>query len=107
MAMKSLTLEEVKFFPQVPVVRPYFGKRQIQNLDQIHKGLRIRVRSEDGLDILATVILGPYKKDGIWHLDLEFRKGRDIWQGTVSLPDHSVIRYDNGEWNRANWLERA
>jgi hypothetical protein len=84
--------------------RPYFGKRQIRHLDQIHKGLLIRIRNEDTNTVFE--VIRRYKDSGFWKLDLRFRKDSTLWKRTILLEDYSVIGNKNGNWS-SNWLEKA
>jgi hypothetical protein len=84
--------------------RPYFGKRQIRCLNQIHKGLLIHICNEDTNTVFE--VIRRYKESGLWKLDLRFRKDITTWKRTILLKDYSVIADENGDWS-SNWLEKA
>jgi hypothetical protein len=84
--------------------RPYFGKRQIRRLDQIHKGLLIRICNEDTNTVFE--VIRCYKESGFWKLDLRFRKDSAFWNRTILLEDYSVIGNKNANWS-SSWLEKA
>lgn len=92
--------------PLVLNERPRFRKRQIRCLSQIHKSQAIRI-CDDDRGTIAIVSRGPYKENGQWKLDLEFRKINRSWERTILLSDYSVIRDEDGNWITARWLEKA
>lgn len=87
--------------------RPRFGKKQIRQVCQIHKGGRIRVRSTGGYSQVIKITRGPYKEDGRLKVDFEFYKDSKPWTGSILLEDYSVIRDSKKEWDPYNWLEKV
>jgi hypothetical protein len=87
--------------------RPNFGKKQIRCLDQLYKGLKIRICSEDDRETVVIVARGPYRECGKLKIDVKFRKDKSSWTKPILLEKYSVVRYEDKSWELTNWLEKA
>jgi hypothetical protein len=86
--------------------RPYFGKKQIHCLNQIHKDQEIRICTNN-YNHIVVIIRGPYRENGQWKIDVRHTKRKSNPDETILLENHSVIRDQKGKWSYTNWLERA
>lgn len=105
-------MEKVKTDSGVVKERPDFGNKQVKQVSELEMGKKYRKYNAN----LTTEILIPIRRsyrDG-WIkakriFDYEPVTDKDIEIasiGDMSLSDCGVIPYENGVWNRTNWLEK-
>lgn len=88
--------------------RPNFGSKQVKKASEIEPGKRYRRHHAMGTSIVFPIRLGVG-----WikakTMGQEFVTAKDIEIADIndgSLADWGVIPYENGMWNRTNWLEK-
>lgn len=92
--------------------RPNFGDRQVKQVSEIEMGRIYRKHNANS----TTELLIPIRKsheEGWIKAKRIFDQGsvtdKDIeiaYVGDMPLSDCGVIPYENGMWNRTNWLEK-
>ena len=81
-------------------VRPYFGPEQVRYICQFKVGQAYyTVHDHHGFHRTRFVLTRePYYKDGYWWID----DGRRLTG--LCLSDHSVMPYEDGQWNLWNYI---
>lgn len=87
--------------------RPFHSRKQVRTPRGIKVGMRLRMWNRNHYDVVI-VKAAPYLRMGDDSESLSFdyvHEDHDFIH-TTYLVDQGVTRYDFGEWNAVNWLER-
>ena len=83
--------------------RPNFGNKQVRTPSEIKWGREYRKHYGDG----SSEIVTPVRRKDTYGM-IKIRKICDSvpFITDMSLTDSGVIPYENGMWNKTNWLEK-
>ena len=83
--------------------RPNFGDKQVREQSEIEWGQEYRKHYGDGS---SEIVIPVRRKDTCGMIKIRKIYDSVPFITDMSLMDSGVIPYENGMWNRTNWLEK-
>ncbi|QQG47511.1 MAG: hypothetical protein HY044_00230 [Candidatus Woesebacteria bacterium] len=89
--------------------RPIFSSNQIKNVSELKRGMKVLVCSslKNHKSYVAILTISPDQNEkGEWFIHYKREEDKIGLESRTFLCDHSVVSYEDGRWNNANWLEK-